>query len=131
MGRNNRRMKEMSTSDKIILYSTIGVIILAVIITGLFLYSKNLNDEGMTAEDTFTATSSDGNITVKSSHYLNSDNFAYDFHFTGAGGTYTGSLDHVENCVMTIKLECNGLTGTLVVNYRTGVNGINVPSVSF
>lgn len=45
MGRNNRRMKEMSTSDKIILYSTIGVIILAVIITGLFLYSKNLNDE--------------------------------------------------------------------------------------
>ena len=92
---------------------------------------KNLNDEGMTAEDTFTATYSDGNITVKSSHYLNSDNFAYDFHFTGAGGTYTGSLDHVENCVMTIKLECNGLTGTLVVNYRTGVNGINVPSVSF
>ena len=45
MGRNNRRMKEMSTSDKIILYSTIGVIILAVIITALFLYSKNLNDE--------------------------------------------------------------------------------------
>ena len=45
MGRNNRRMKKMSTSDKIILYSTIGVIILAVIITGLFLYSKNLNDE--------------------------------------------------------------------------------------
>ena len=45
MGRNNKRMKEMSTSDKIILYSTIGVIILAVIITGLFLYSKNLNDE--------------------------------------------------------------------------------------
>lgn len=45
MGRNNRRMKEMSTSDKIILYSTIGVIILAIIITGLFLYSKNLNDE--------------------------------------------------------------------------------------
>ena len=45
MGRNNRRMKEMSTSDKIILYSTIGVIVLAVIITALFLYSKNLNDE--------------------------------------------------------------------------------------
>ena len=45
MGRNNRRMKEMSTSDKIILYSTIGVIILAFIITGLFLYSKKLNDE--------------------------------------------------------------------------------------
>ena len=45
MGRNNRRMKEMSTSDKIILYSTIGVIILAVIITALFLYSKKLNDD--------------------------------------------------------------------------------------
>lgn len=45
MGRNSRRMKEMSTSDKIILYSTIGVIILAFIITALFLYSKNLNDE--------------------------------------------------------------------------------------
>ena len=45
MGRNNRRMKEMSTSDKIILYSTIGVIVLAVIITALFLYSKKLNDD--------------------------------------------------------------------------------------
>ena len=45
MGRNNRRMKEMSASDKIILYSTIGVIVLAIIITALFLYSKNLNDE--------------------------------------------------------------------------------------
>ena len=45
MGRNNRRMKEMSTSDKFILYSTIGVIILAVIITALFLYSKKLNDD--------------------------------------------------------------------------------------
>ena len=45
MGRSNRRMKEMSTSDKIILYSTIGVIILAVIITALFLYSKKLNDD--------------------------------------------------------------------------------------
>ena len=45
MGRNNRRMKEMSTSDKIILYSTIGVIILAVIITALFIYSKKLNDD--------------------------------------------------------------------------------------
>ena len=43
--KNNRRMKEMSTSDKIILYSTIGVIILAVIITALFLYSKKLNDD--------------------------------------------------------------------------------------
>ena len=45
MGRNNRRMKEMSTSDKIILYSTIGMIVLAVIITALFLYSKKLNDD--------------------------------------------------------------------------------------
>lgn len=45
MGRNNRRMKEISTSDKIILYATIGVIILAVIITALFLYSKKLNDD--------------------------------------------------------------------------------------
>ena len=45
MGRNNIRMKEMSTSDKIILYSTIGVIVLAVIITALFLYSKKLNDD--------------------------------------------------------------------------------------
>lgn len=45
MGRNNRRMKEMSTSDKIILYATIGVIVLAVIITALFLYSKKLNDD--------------------------------------------------------------------------------------
>ena len=45
MGRSNRRMKEMSTSDKIILYSTIGVIVLAVIITALFLYSKKLNDD--------------------------------------------------------------------------------------
>lgn len=45
MGRNNKRMKEMSTSDKIILYSTIGVIVLAVIITVLFLYSKKLNDD--------------------------------------------------------------------------------------
>ena len=45
MGRNNKRMKEMSTSDKIILYSTIGVIVLAVIITALFLYSKKLNDD--------------------------------------------------------------------------------------
>ena len=45
MGRNNRRMKEMSTSDKIILYSTIGMIVLTVIITALFLYSKKLNDD--------------------------------------------------------------------------------------
>ena len=45
MGRSNRRMKEMSTSDKIILYSTIGVIVLAVIIMALFLYSKKLDDD--------------------------------------------------------------------------------------
>ena len=44
MARNNR-MKEMSTSDKIILYSGIGIVILAIIVTALFLYSKNLNDE--------------------------------------------------------------------------------------
>lgn len=44
MARNNR-MKEMSASDKIILYSGIGVVILAIIVTALFLYSKNLNDE--------------------------------------------------------------------------------------
>ena len=45
MARNNKRMKEMSMSDKVILYSGIGVVILAVIVTALFLYSKNLNDE--------------------------------------------------------------------------------------
>ncbi len=44
MARNNR-MKEMSASDKIILYSGIGVVVLAIIVTALFLYSKNLNDE--------------------------------------------------------------------------------------
>ena len=44
MARNNR-MKEMSTSDKVILYSGIGIVILAIIVTALFLYSKNLNDE--------------------------------------------------------------------------------------
>lgn len=42
---NSRRMKEMSMSDKVILYSVIGIIILAIIIIALFLYSKNLNDE--------------------------------------------------------------------------------------
>ena len=41
----NKRMKEMSASDKIILYSGIGVVVLAIIVTALFLYSKNLNDE--------------------------------------------------------------------------------------
>lgn len=45
MARNNKRMKEMSMSDKVILYSGIGVVILAVIVTALFLYSKNLDDE--------------------------------------------------------------------------------------
>lgn len=44
MARNNR-MKEMSASDKIILYSVIGVVVLAIIVAALFLYSKNLNDE--------------------------------------------------------------------------------------
>ena len=44
MGRN-KRMKEMSVSDKVILYSGIGVVILAIIVTALFLYSKSLNDE--------------------------------------------------------------------------------------
>ena len=45
MARNSKRMKEMSISDKVILYSGIGVVVLAVIVTALFLYSKKLNDE--------------------------------------------------------------------------------------
>ena len=45
MRRENRR-KELknSTTDKIILYSGIGVVILAAIIFALFMYSKNLSD---------------------------------------------------------------------------------------
>ena len=45
MARNNKRMKEMSISDKVILYSGIGVVVLAVIVIALFLYSKKLSDE--------------------------------------------------------------------------------------
>lgn len=45
MARNSKRMKEMSISDKVILYSGIGVVVFAVIVTALFLYSKKLNDE--------------------------------------------------------------------------------------
>ena len=93
---------------------------------------KNLNNQSQFADDTFTANYSDGQITVTSSEYLNSESFAYGFTFSGSSGTYTGAIDHVENCVMTIKLECEGLTGTLIVNYRAGVNGVTLPSsISF
>ena len=45
MKRNSRRHDQKSLSDKIILYCGIGVAVLAIIVVGLLLYSRNLSEE--------------------------------------------------------------------------------------
>ena len=55
MRRNSRKKEKKSVSDKIIMYSGIGVAILAIIVVALLVYSKNLsdnmNDEALSLEE--------------------------------------------------------------------------------
>ena len=112
MGRNNRRMKEMSTSDKIILYSTIGVIILAVIITGLFLYSKNLNDEvknstmsledmanltNNTSQESESASTEIGKSVEEAENEMNSTNSANSMSSTNTSNSINSNTTNTNN----------------------------------
>ncbi len=114
MGRNNRRMKEMSTSDKIILYSTIGVIILAVIITGLFLYSKKLNDEvrnstmsledmanltNNTSQESESASTEIGKSVEEAENEMNSTNSTNNTNSTNTSNSINSNTTNTNNSV--------------------------------
>ena len=110
MGRNNRRMKEMSTSDKIILYSTIGVIILAVIITALFLYSKKLNDD---VRNSTMSLEEMANLTNNTSQESESENKS-----ESASTEIGKSVEEAEN-------EMNSTNSTNSMNRTNTSNSIN------
>ena len=112
MGRNNRRMKEMSTSDKIILYSTIGVIILAVIITALFLYSKKLNDDvrnstmsledmanltNNTSQESESASTEIGKSVEEAENEMNSSNSANSMNSTNTTNSINSNTTNTSN----------------------------------
>ena len=114
MGRNNRRMKEMSTSDKIILYSTIGVIVLAVIITALFLYSKKLNDDvrnstmsledmanltNNTSQESESASTEIGKSVEEAENEMNSKNNTNNTNSTNSSNSINSNTTNTNNSV--------------------------------
>ena len=128
MGRNNRRMKEMSTSDKIILYSTIGVIILAIIITGLFLYSKNLNDEvrnstmsledmanltNNTSQESESASTEIGKSVEEAENEMNSKNNTNNTNSTNSSNSINSNTTNSNNVVNnTSNSSANNVNAT-------------------
>ena len=132
MGRNNRRMKEMSTSDKIILYSTIGVIILAVIITGLFLYSKNLNDEvknstmsledmanltNNTSQESESASTEIGKSVEEVENEMNSSNSANSMNSTNTTNSINSNTTNTSNSAKnTSNSSTNNVNATNTAN---------------
>ena len=132
MGRNNRRMKEMSTSDKIILYSTIGVIILAIIITGLFLYSKNLNDEvrnstmsledmanltNNTSKESESASTEIGKSVEEAENEINSTNSTNSMNSTNTSNSLNSNATNTNNSVSnTSNSSANNVNSTNTAN---------------
>ena len=132
MGRNNRRMKEMSTSDKIILYSTIGVIILAVIITGLFLYSKNLNDEvknstmsledmanltNNTSQESESASTEIGKSVEEAENEMNNTNSTNSMNSTNTSNSINSNTTNTNNSVNnTSNSSANNVNATNTAN---------------
>ena len=132
MGRNNRRMKEMSTSDKIILYSTIGVIILAVIITGLFLYSKNLNDEvknstmsledmanltNNTSQESESASTEIGKSVEEAENEMNNTNSTNSMNSTNTSNSINSNTTNTNNSVNNISnSSANNVNATNTAN---------------
>ena len=132
MGRNNRRMKEMSTSDKIILYSTIGVIILAVIITGLFLYSKNLNDEvknstmsledmanltNNTSQESESASTEIGKSVEEAENEMNSTNNTNSMNSTNTSNSINSNTTNTSNSTKnTNNSSANNVNATNTAN---------------
>ena len=91
MGRSTRMKenKSKSVNDKIIMYSIIGVVILAVVLAGLLIYSKSLSDEvkegtmsleqmaniaGNSTENTESASTEIGKSVEESKNETNSSN---------------------------------------------------------
>lgn len=132
MGRNNRRMKEMSTSDKIILYSTIGVIILAVIITALFLYSKNLNDEvknstmsledmanltNNTSQESESASTEIGKSVEEAENEMNSTNSTNSMNSTNTSNSINSNTTNTNNSKNnTSNSSANNVNATNTAN---------------
>lgn len=135
MGRNNRRMKEMSTSDKIILYSTIGVIILAVIITALFLYSKKLNDDvrnstmsledmanltNNTSQESESASTEIGKSVEEAENEMNSSNSANSMNSTNTTNSINSNTTNTSNSTnSTRNNSTNNVNSTNTANSVT------------
>ena len=132
MGRNNRRMKEMSTSDKIILYSTIGVIVLAVIITALFLYSKKLNDDvrnstmsledmanltNNTSQESESASTEIGKSVEEAENEMNSTNSTNSMNSTNTSNSINSNTTNTNNSVNnTSNSSTNNVNATNTTN---------------
>lgn len=96
MRRNVRRKKieEKSLSDKIIMYSGIGVAILTIIVIGLLIYSKNLSDDVKDSTMTLEEMASIANQTNE-----NNQN-------TESASTEIGkSVEEAENEIIEIEIE--------------------------
>ena len=137
MGRNNRRMKEMSTSDKIILYSTIGVIVLAVIITALFLYSKKLNDDvrnstmsledmanltNSTSQESESASTEMGKSVEEAENEMNSSNSANSMNSTNTTNSINSNTTNTSNSAKnTNNSSTNNVNATNNTNTANSV----------
>ena len=135
MGRNNRRMKEMSTSDKIILYSTIGVIVLTVIITALFLYSKKLNDDvrnstmsledmanltNNTSQESESASTEIGKSVEEAENEINSTNSTNSMNSTNSSNSINSNATNTSNSTnSTRNSSANNVNSTNTANSVT------------
>lgn len=120
MARNSKRMKDMSISDKVILYSGIGVVVLAIIVTALFLYSKNLSDEvknstlslsemanitNNVSENTESVSTEIGKTVEESQNEINSINTTTNSNITNTTNNTTNNTSNITNATNTAITE--------------------------
>ena len=138
---NSRRMKEMSLSDKVILYSVIGVIILAIIITALFLYSKNLNDEvrnstmsledmanltNNTSQDSQSASTQIGKSVDEAENEINNTNNTNSTNATNNTKSNTNTTNTNNNTTSAINnINATNSTNAAVTSTKSEEEGTN------
>lgn len=122
--RRNARIKKntsKSISDKIILYSVIGVAILSAILTGLLIYSKSLSDEVK-----------DGTMTLEQMASINNTTKDTESASTEIGKTVEEAKNEINttNENSNTNIITNNTTGNKTNNISTTTNAINTTNTT-
>ena len=124
MRRENRRnnLQSKTLTDKIILYTGIGVAVLAVIVFALFMYSKSLSDDvkdgtmsleqmasiaGNNAQNTESASTEIGKSVEESANELNTANTTNTANVTNSNNTTNQTKSNTTNATNTTKTVNN------------------------